>query len=194
MSLSALSTGLPSIGPPQTTQPWSPRQEEFPENLAGAMASASIAAGGSEFARPQGAWSSQSYRKPPQREGITVDMLASARVTSAKLNGQLECELRELKAVYVFRNESAITEFVLGHRAVAGVLLSAIPELKKYFGEDVVFNLEAVRDDDESTTLYAIVVWRGLAEIAVAALADFDENWWLNRPAQSGLTFTYELA
>jgi hypothetical protein len=54
--------------------------------------------------------------------------------------------------------------------------------------------LEAVNDDDESTSLYAIVLWRGTAAAAESALGDFDERWWLNQPRLPGLTFTYELA
>ena len=74
------------------------------------------------------------------------------------------------------------------------MLANALAELKCSFGEDVVFTLEAVGDDDESTSLYAIVVWRGAAEGAESALEDFDERWWLNQPAQPGLMFTFELA
>ena len=112
-------------------------------------------------------WAARPYSKAPQREGIAAEFLASTRVLWETGDRQLEAEIGKLKTKYVFRNESAITQFVLGHRTVAAVLLNAVPELKQCFGEDVVFNLEAVSDDDESTSLYAIVVWRGLTEGAV---------------------------
>jgi hypothetical protein len=151
--------------------------------------------GGSESAGHQGClWAARPYRKPSQREGISSGSLAFTRVLWEAGNRQLEAEIGELKTKYVFRNESAVTQSILSRRTAAGVLLNALPELKKCFGEDVVFNLEAVSDDDESTSLYAIVVWRGLAEGAESALEDFDERWWLNQSAQPGLTFTYELA
>ena len=58
----------------------------------------------------------------------------------------------------------------------------------------MTFSAASARLPDVNTSLYAIVVWRGLAEGAESALEDFDERWWLNQSAQPGLTFTYELA
>jgi hypothetical protein len=194
--LSELSSALPRMVPPQSSERGTQRPIAFPGNLAGPISNPPIPVmGGSESSGYQQClWAARPYRKPPQREGIAAETLASTRVLWETGNRQLEAEIAELKTKYVFRNESAISQFVFGHRAAAGVLLNALPELIECFGEDVVFNLEAVSDDDESTSLYAIVVWRGLAEGAESALEDFDERWWLNRSAQPGLTFTYELA
>ncbi len=120
--------------------------------------------------------------------------LESSRFIWGTANKQLQADLSELKAEYIFRNENAIASFIASHRASAAILTRAIPQLKKFFGENVVFSLQAVSDDDGSTSLYAIVVWRGPAEGAESALEDFDECWWLNQHPQSELTFTYELA
>jgi len=52
-----------------------------------------------------------------------------------------------------------------------------------------------IKEDDEQQNLYAVAVWRGRVEDAVAALESFDENWWLDQPTRAlALTFTYELA
>jgi hypothetical protein len=52
-----------------------------------------------------------------------------------------------------------------------------------------------IKEDDEQQILYAVAVWRGRVEDAVAALESFDENWWLDQPTRAlALTFTYELA
>jgi hypothetical protein len=61
-------------------------------------------------------------------------------------------------------------------------------------GADVVFNLEVMAEDGEPQVLYAVAVWRGPLEGAVAALENFDEKWWLDQPTRGlALTFTYEL-
>ena len=195
-ALSELSSALPRMVPPQSPERGTRGPFAFPGNMAGPISNAHIpVVGGSESAGYQEClWAARPYRKPPQREGISAEFLAFTRVLWETGNRQLEAEIGELKTKYVFRNESAVTQSILSHRATAGVLLNAHPELKRCFGEDVVFNLEAVSDDDESTSLYAIVVWRGLAEGAESALEDFDERWWLNQSAQPRLTFTYELA
>jgi hypothetical protein len=195
--LSELSGALPHAIPPQSPERSAQRPFPFPGNMAvGLVPNAPIPrVGGSEFAwHRECLWAAQPYRKPPQREGVGTEFLASARVLWETGNKQLEADIGELKTKYIFRNESAITQFILGHRATTGVLFNALPELKNSFGEDMVFHLEAVRDEDESTSLYAIVAWRGLVEGAESALEDFDERWWLNQSAQPGLTFTYELA
>jgi len=195
-ALSELSSALPRMVPPQSPERGPRGPFAFPGNMAGPISNAPIpVVGGSQSAGYQEClWAARPYRKPPQREGISAEFLASARDFWETGNRQLEAEIGELKTKYVFRNESAVTQFVLSHRTAAGDLLKALPQLKKCFGEDVVFNLEAVSDDDESTSLYAIVVWRGRAEEAESALEDFDERWWLNQSAQPRLTFTYELA
>lgn len=133
-------------------------------------------------------------RKPIRREGSVSELLATTRLSWEASNSQLESAVGELKTEYVFRNVAEIRLFFSTHRATTRALSNALPELKRSFGEDVVYNLEALSDDDGFSSLYAIVVWRGSAEVAEAALEDFDERWWLNQPSQSSLTFTYELA
>jgi hypothetical protein len=194
--LSELSSALPYMIPPQSPEDGTPGPFAFPGNVAGPISNALIPlVGGSESAGYQEClWAARPFGKPPERAGILTESLASTHVLWETGNRQLEAEIGELKTKYVFRSEGAVTQSILGHRTIAGVLLKALPELKKFFGEDVVFHLDAVSDDDESTSLYAIAVWRGLVEGAESALEDFDEQWWLNQSAQPGLTFTYELA
>jgi hypothetical protein len=195
--LSELSGALPRMIFPQSPEGGTQRPFPFPGNMAvDLVPNAPIPhVGGSESSwHRECLWAAQPYRKPPQREGLATEFLASARVLWETSNKQLEADIGGLKTKYIFRNESAITQFILGHRTVTAALFNALPVLKNSFGEDMVFYLEAVSDDDESTSLYAIVVWRGLAEGAESALEDFDERWWLNQSAQPGLTFTYELA
>jgi hypothetical protein len=194
MSALSESTGalLPYRHPPQGLQ-FGP----FPDNMAVGLLPnfPGKQPGGSESSWHRTYFSLAHTRPvPPQREGVATQLLAANRDLGETSNTQLESALTQLKTRYIFRNESAITHFILSHRAIAAVLTNAVPELVKSFGEDVVFTLEVVTDEDASTFLYAIVVWRGSAIAAATALDDFDERWWLSQPAQTGLTFTYELA
>jgi hypothetical protein len=136
----------------------------------------------------------RSFRKPAKREGDGSQFLAHSRELFHASLRQFSAEMDSIKAEYVLRNESPIAAFFSAHRTAAHFLLMAVAQLKKSFGDDVVFNLEALVEDNGSSTLYAIAVWRGSAERADAALEDFDERWWLNQPVQPGITFTYELA
>jgi hypothetical protein len=103
-------------------------------------------------------------------------------------------DVSALKARYAFRNEAAIIHFCSTHAAATPLLADAAVELKRSFGQDAILTLECLAEDNEPASLYAIVVWRGDAERAEAAIEDFDDRWWLNQDAQPGLTFTYELA
>jgi hypothetical protein len=166
--------------------------------------SGNVAAGGiqqqqvgwSAAAAPQKyIWQSDSLSKPPERGGSTSVSLAHSHELLQASFSQLSADIDSIKAQYVLRNERAIGHFFLTHRSAASFLSRAFPELKQSFGDDVVFNLEALaEDDDDSATLYAIAVWRGQAERADAALEDFDGRWWLNQTPQPRITFTYELA
>ncbi len=191
--LSELTGAPPPVFPPgYPTQPGL----AYAGNLAFASSDASVLyrAGSESASRRECFLATEPHRKPPRREGAAADSLAFARVLSETGSMQLRAEIDEVKQRYVFRNENTITQFISSHRTAAAVLISALPELRKSFGEDAVLSLEAVSEDDESTSLYAIVVWRGPAESAESALEEFDERWWLNQPPQPGLTFTYELA
>jgi hypothetical protein len=106
----------------------------------------------------------------------------------------VEASLDELARNYVFRNRDEVIEFVSNHGAVASILLQAVGPLKVSFGDDVLLHLEAVSEEDGTSSLFAIAIWSGRAGEAESALACFDEQWWLNQPPQRGLTFTYELA
>jgi hypothetical protein len=169
----------------------------FEAPFPGNMATAGIQqqqVGGSDAASPQRYRWPDSFRKPPTREGNMSVILAHSNDLLQAAFAQLSADMESIKAEYVLRNEPAIAHFFSTHRAAAPFLSRALPELKQSFGDDVVLNLEALTDDDDSTTLYAIAVWRGSAERADAALEDFDGRWWLNQTPQSGVTFTYELA
>jgi len=116
------------------------------------------------------------------------------RELSGPLAKSVEDDLQLLRSHYVFRNEPCIKRFLLGHRIVVPTLLAATSQLRESFGEDIIPTLEATVEDDESISLYGIVIWRGSAAAAELALEDFDQRWWRNQTSHPGLTFTCELA
>jgi len=193
--MSALAQLSSSMAPPWEIQ--LPENHPFESPFAGntAAGAAQQQSGGSESASRQDylSWP-VSFRKPPQREGVATQYLAHSRALWQASISQFSAEMESIKAEYVLRNEPAIAYFFSTHRTAATFLSSADGELKKSFGDDVVLSLEALAEENESSTLYAIAVWRGSAERAEAALEDFDERWWLNQPLHPGITFTYELA
>lgn len=99
-----------------------------------------------------------------------------------------------IRRQYVLRNKAAIAQFLSAHRAATSFLSKAVPELRTYFGNDAVLALEALVEDNEAASLYAIVVWKGDPQKAEIALAAFDEHWLLDQIPLPGVTFTYELA
>lgn len=188
----ALSGGMP----PPKLEPRVQRIYRFPSNMASAAPEQDLMlqAGGSESNRFMVyAVQGESFRKPPQREGAVSEWLAFAEQVSQANKEQLEEGLATLRVPYLFRNETQITQFLLSHRGVPGVLMNAVGELSRSFGDDILLHLDVLADDGEPPSLYVIVMWRGPADDAEAHLEDFDERWWLNQPAQPGLTFTYEL-
>src|ERR1700733_13007705 len=153
-------------------------ENPFPGNMATAgLQQQQI--GGSEFASLQGhfLWT-EPFKKQPVRKGNLSGILSHSHDVGRASATQLSADMVSIKAEYVLRNEAAIVNFFSIHRMAFPFLSKALPELKKSFGDNVVFNLEALTEDDDVSTLYAIAIWRGPAEQADAALEDFDEHWW----------------
>ena len=137
--------------------------------------------------------SAQTNKQPSSREGVTQAKLAQIEHYRQDDRRQLLEEIKRLRSEYVFRNEEAIIHFLSAHRTAHSTLSSAVLQLKMFFGRQIVLNLEAMNDEEFSTSLYAIVVWRGSATEAEEAMEQFDEQWWLDQNPQAGLNFTYEL-
>jgi hypothetical protein len=190
------------------TWPWSPPsggdppksldRYPFPGNTAAGAINPSLSPaqiGNSEYGWEQEAFqAAQLFRKPSGREGAVSGFHAQTLALLRENYKQAAAELQQLRSKYVFRNSSDIAQFLSDHRGAGATLIGALEQLQESFGPDVILNLEATREDDESLSLYAIVVWRGTVEGAERALEDFDERWWLNQAPQGRLTFTYELA
>jgi len=106
-----------------------------------------------------------------------------------------EHSLGDVQRNYVVSDGASVLNFLTQHRAIPQLALEAIPRLREFFGNSTVFSLRIVSEDADSTTLFAVVMWRGSVIDVRAALARFDEAWWLHhaRQASGQLVFTYEL-
>jgi hypothetical protein len=139
--------------------------------------------------------SGELFRKPPRSEGAAAGLLTQAHDLFSASRQHSANEVDRLKAMYRFQDEESVEAFLSSQPNATCILTNALPQLKKFFGHDVVFKLQVIKEDDEQQILYAVALWRGRVEDAVAALENFDENWWLDQPTRAlALTFTYELA
>jgi hypothetical protein len=102
--------------------------------------------------------------------------------------------IETIRTLYVFQDETTVSEFLLRHRTVSPILAEAEKHLRAYF-RDAVFALRATTDEQGWDMLYATVQWPGEPKAAIDALNAFDASWWLNNsyPAGVNLTFTYRL-
>ena len=95
---------------------------------------------------------------------------------------------------YSVQGDASLGQFLREHPAIPHLLIEAVPELRRYFG-DTEFALRLTSDDHGWETLYVDALWHGQAHEAIAALDRFEDAWWIeNSHAASGsLTFTYRL-
>lgn len=103
--------------------------------------------------------------------------------------------LREIKKSFVFRDDDVVAEFLRSHRTVPQLLQEARSQLVKFFGQDAVFGLKVLTEEDGSRELYIVAEWSGPAREAMNALDRFIDGWWIEQsgPAASRVNVTYEL-
>jgi hypothetical protein len=103
--------------------------------------------------------------------------------------------LDDLKKLFVFRDEMAVTHFLSGHRTVPQLLMDAHTQLANFFGQDTVFALKVLTDEDGSRELYVVAEWSGQARQAMSALDSFVDRWWIGQsgPIAGRVSVTYEL-
>ena len=137
----------------------------------------------------------QSPRKAPTiRESENIIAIKQVQTVCEQGRASIARDIAELKRSYVFANDS-VRSFLEGHRALSDVLREAIVPLKEFFGADKVFWLEVKIDEDDSTMLYGVTLWRGSVRTAAQALETFVENWWLDHmtPNTTDLAFIYRI-
>ena len=103
--------------------------------------------------------------------------------------------LREIKKSFVFRDDDLVAKFLRSHRTVPQLLQEARPQLVKFFGDDAVFGLKVLTEEDGSSELYIVAEWSGPAREALNALDRFIDGWWIEQagPAGSRVNVTYQL-
>jgi hypothetical protein len=131
--------------------------------------------------------------RPPQKQEYLI--LQDFEHKMAEFAAEREAAVVELKKSFVFPGDSSVSVFLFEHRTLSPLLLESVPELKRLFGQETVFQLRAPLEGFGSQTLYAVAIWPGAAADVRTALGRFDEGWWLRRSHRAAgyLTFTYEL-
>lgn len=134
-------------------------------------------------------------RKAPQREGSMNLEISQARALYEQSRDRIKRQIEDLRASYVFASD-AVDRFLFDHQAIAAILREAVEPLNASFGPDKVFRLEVHIDEDDSTMLYAVALWRDSVRAAAQALDDFVEAWWLDHmtPSTTDLAFIYKIS
>jgi hypothetical protein len=124
----------------------------------------------------------------------TISVLASLEEQMMAFEKEYVSNVAELARHYIFSQEASVKDFLRSHRALPQLLLSALPHLRRHFG-NIVFSLRAASDDDGWQALYVDALWPGHATDALAAIDQFEDQWWIaNSSAAAGsLNFTYRL-
>lgn len=101
--------------------------------------------------------------------------------------------LEQLEQHYILEGKNALTALLQEQRDLPAILTEAVPQLRRWFG-DRLLQLKATSDDD-NVIARGSVVWPGSLQDAEAALAAFDQNWWLENCVRSHgyLVFDFEL-
>ena len=108
---------------------------------------------------------------------------------------ELETTLEAVRRAFVIPPDGSVVAFLNEHRTIPQILLEAATHLRASFAVETVFNLRVPIDESGSRTLYAVAVWPGDVLDVRAALAKFEETWWISHSRQAAgyLAFTYEL-
>ena len=145
---------------------------------------------------PAKAWPHQNLHVRPRPEArMSAVILDENLQTQMAEFAKREALFKEILQHYVLPSDSSVTDFLMAHRTIPQILLGAVPQLKGSFGGNAIFHLRAPIDDSGVRTLYAVAIWPGKLSDVRAALANFDDQWWIaNSPQAAGhLVFTYEL-
>ena len=123
-----------------------------------------------------------------------ASVIANLEDQMAAFEREHSSTVAELARHYIFSQETAVKEFLRIHRTLPQLLLAALPQLRKQFG-DILFSLRAVSDDYGWQTMYVDALWPGQAADAIASIDRFEDEWWISNsgPAAGSLNFTYRL-
>jgi hypothetical protein len=103
--------------------------------------------------------------------------------------------LAELRREYIFADQAAVQAYVTNNRAVAAILLEAVPHLRACFGTGISLTLDTLAEDGPTRSIYALALWNGDRQKARVALSVFDETWWKKnlKRAAGKVVVDYEL-
>ena|ERR1700730_15479367 len=99
-----------------------------------------------------------------------------------------------LQRNYVLDNKVDVVNFVRDHQ-LEWILARAVAALDKAFGNEKIKLLAVVEDDEGSRTLFCFIKFTGSVDVAIAALASFDADWWVRNAGKYAgrLNFDFQL-
>jgi len=98
----------------------------------------------------------------------------------------MKTKLDLLKQFYTFHKHTEVEKFLMDNLSLIEVLYEANKKIKEYFGELVQLTLEITIDPEcetEYKELYLLIHTSFSVEKALDCLKQFDNEWWLNIPA-----------
>jgi len=134
--------------------------------------------------------------KQPKTSGTVLIPRVIATGSWRGLNRRIPADdaLKSIEADYVIHSRSEVAGFIEAYR-LRGLLLEAIKPLNAFFGADSIKALALVTDDEDSESLFCLIITPGEMKEARRRLRSFDEDWWLGNSVRSGgkLNFDFEL-
>jgi len=127
------------------------------------------------------------------RQGSVIFEKAQQQLMAFQV--EYETMLEGVRRAFVIPPDGSVVTFLNEHPTIPQILLEAATHLRASFPVETVFNLRVPIDESGSRTLYAVAAWPGDVLDVRAALARFDETWWISHSRQAAgyLAFTYEL-
>lgn len=96
-------------------------------------------------------------------------------------------DLRVLERLYILRREDEVIKFLVGDPFLFPLLPEAYDKIRNYFEESSKVSLEVVTDPEvaEDQELLISIHTKLPPDEAFKRLLQFDEEWWLNTPADA---------
>ena len=102
-------------------------------------------------------------------------------------------DVQKLNQAYVFYDYQEVKDVLSLHPGLVGILLNALPQIKRFFGKDTSVSLRVSCDQESDPTLSANIQTAMSVNEARAARKAFNASWWMRQPNTDDLPLTFNL-
>lgn len=102
-------------------------------------------------------------------------------------------DIRQINNAYIFYDYQEVGAFLSLHPNLVGVLLDALPQIRKFFGRDTSISLRVSCDQESDPTLSANIQTTMEVSEARAARKSFNASWWMRLSAANQLPLTFNI-